>query len=226
MQTLAEEDELRDRDPPTTMTSGLIALHAYYATERDNVNRMLRGLDPPDRDAAASVARCVLDGLRRLPVVFGPVFAACATDVPLDAYQSGGELTEPGFVDVDLTATDRPDAGIEYVIWSVSARRMSAVAPGGPATALFAAGSRFAVLGVDAGSAMPRVLLLDLAAERRVAGAWTEDLMQRLVEAASTGVRRTREPLTARGLPIGVDDCGRAFQTAPTPEDPHGAGPH
>jgi hypothetical protein len=166
-----------------------------------------------------------LDGLHQLPVVFGPVFAACATHVPLEAYLAGGELTEPGFVDVDLIATDHPDAGIEYVIWSVSARRVGPVAPGEPATALFAAGSRFAVLGVDAGSSIPTVLLLELAAQRRITGTSTENLVQRLVAAASTGARRTREPLSARGLPIGVDDCGRAFQAAPTPEDPHGAGP-
>jgi hypothetical protein len=226
LRALTEENELRAGDPPTETTPGLVAVHAYHAAERDDVDRMLRGLDPPDRDApAAVVARCVLDGLRQLPVVFGPVFAACATHIPLDAYLCGGELTEPGFVAADLAATDHVDAGLEYVIWSVSARRVGPVAPGEPATALFAAGSRFAVLGVDTGSAVPRVVLLDLAAQSRVTGGSTEDLVRRLVGAAGNGVRRTRESLTARGRPIGVDDSGRAFQAAPIPEDPHG-GPH
>ncbi len=215
VRTLAEESELRDGDPPAATVNGLVAVHAYCATERDSVNRVLRGWDDPSRaTSAAVVARCALYGLRRLPVVFGPVFAACAMDVPLDAYLGGGELIEPGFVDADLSATDHPDVAIEYVIWSVSARRVSPVEDGEQATALFAAGSRFAVLGVDSGSRHPRVLLLDLAARRGATDALPEGLQHRLVEAASSGARRRREPLPARGLPIGLDDSGRPFQAA------------
>jgi hypothetical protein len=227
VRALAEENELRDGDPPAATVNGLVAVHAYCATERDSVNRVLRGFDDPSRGASAAVvARCALYGLLRLPVVFGPVFAACPTDVPLDAYLSGGELIEPGFVDVDLTATDHPDASIEYVIWSVSARRVGPVAPGDQATALFAPGSRFAVLGVDSGSRHRRVLLLDLAAQRRVMSASTEGLLHRLVEAASNGVGRKREPLPARGLPIGLDDSGRPFVATPAPSDPDVAAPY
>jgi hypothetical protein len=223
---LAENDELPHADLPTATVAGLVAVHAYCATERESVNRVLRGLDDPNRGASAAVvARCASYGLRRMPVVFGPVFAPCATDVPLEVYLGGGELIEPGFVDVDLSATDNPDAGIDYVIWSVSARRVDPAAHGEQATALFAPGSRFAVLGVDSGSRRPRVLLLDLAAQRHVTSASTERLLSLLIDAANTGVRRTREPLPALGFPIGLDDSGCPFLAAPSPSDLDPAGP-
>jgi hypothetical protein len=157
-------------------------------------------------------------GLRQLPIVSGPVFATCVTPVPVAAYETGAELIEPAFVDVGLSPNHGPGDGVDYHIWSVSARKLGPIAPDEGSTAMFAAGSRFLVLGVEAGAERPRVMLLDLATPPAVhegvpgAAPQIEDIVEVL--------RRGRVPAGGESgpspgplaFPVGLDDSGRPHQ--------------
>ena len=157
---------LGDPGDPGSVCAGLVAVRAYCVAEREAVNRALRGAGaPPSYDTpAALLATCAAAGLRRLPAVFGPVFAATGVQVPQGIYQPGDTLVEPGFLDVDLLPGSHPDAIVEFVIWSLTARRLGELSTGVPGTALFPPGSRFQVLDVDAGPRHTRALLVDLGA--------------------------------------------------------------
>lgn len=167
---LSEDPHIRDHSVPAgdrpTPTSGLVAVRAYCAGERMSVNQALRTDGDSPSGATAVLASFTTSGLQRLPVVYGPVFTAARTSAPPDRYQPGEVLVEPAFVDVDLSRRGYQDMTVEYLIWSLSARRLGAISAGEPATGLFPAGSRFQVLDVDDHPNHLRVLLLDLAAPR------------------------------------------------------------
>ncbi len=215
-QTLMDDPRLRDADP--SLVTGLIAVRAYCATERDTVNRVLRGVGDSRRvSRAIHIAGCAASGLRGLPAVFGPVFATSGVRIPTSAYVPGIELGEPGFIDVDLVPTDHAGPGVDYLIWSVSARRLGPIGPTDRATALFPVASRFVVLAVDSGPERPRVMLLDLAARHSGpdrtpgAGPTIDDIIERLRHS----VRRSRVSSGILGFPIGVDNSGLPY---PHPE--------
>ncbi|MGH3712625.1 MAG: hypothetical protein ACRDT4_04080 [Micromonosporaceae bacterium] len=197
--------------------TGLVAVRAYCATERDGVNRDLRGSGTVRAgDASTLVARCAVYGLRRLPVASGPVFATFPAAVPLEAYQTGSELVEPGFVDVDLSPGDQHGGGVDFLIWSVTAHELGPVAPDRRTTAVFSAGSRFRVLGVQEGAERPRVMLLDVtpphdgAGDEAGAEPSAESIMERLdpdgLPAGGSGPAPVR-----LAFPVGLDDSGLPF---------------
>jgi hypothetical protein len=170
--TLAEQPGLRAAGGRNDLVTGLVALRAYCVAERVQVNQVLRG-EPaaePVVERAERVARCAVYGLSRLPAVFGPVFldgpagpAGPAGADPPPVYRPGDEIVEPGFLDVDLAAGGSADAAVQFVIWSVSARRLAALGTGDRA-GLFPPGTRFSVLAVDPGTpdSPARVHLRDL----------------------------------------------------------------
>ena len=128
--TLAEEPGLRVAAVSAPdLPVGLVAVRAYCAGERERVNAALRGDAVPAADPAL-LARWVGYGLRRLPVVFGPVFRAGAVPPP-GGYPPGTLLVEPAFLDVDPTPPPVPDAGVQFVIWSVGARRLGGLGTAG-----------------------------------------------------------------------------------------------
>jgi hypothetical protein len=210
--TLTENPRLRDADPP--LVTGLIAVRAYCATERDTVNQVLRGVGDSRRVSAATLlAGCAAHGLRGLPAVFGPVFATSGVRIPTSAYVAGVELAEPGFIDVDLAPTDHAGPGVDYLIWSVSARRLGPIGSTDGATALFPAASRFVVLAVDSGPERPRIMLLDLAARHsspdRTPGAGPA--IADIIEGLRQSVRRSHVSPGIQGFPIGVDNSGLPY---------------
>ena len=166
--TLAEQPGLRATGGRNDLVTGLVALRAYCVAERGLINGVLRGEPAADPVAARAtrVAGCAVHGLGHLPAVFGPVFVAGPAGAdPPTAYRPGDELVEPAFLDVDLVGGGSPDASVQFVIWSVSARRLTALGPGDH-SGLFPPGTRFAVLAVDprtAGSSV-RVHLRELTA--------------------------------------------------------------
>ena len=215
---LAEVPGLRDLPSAPATVIGLVAVRAYCAGDRGAVNQALRGLgDPRHVAAATTIASCAAHGLLRLPVVFGPVFATNTTHVSAGAYDLGSQVVEPGFVDVSLSPNDRPGPGLDYLIWSVSARRLVGIASGDQATALFTAGSRFLVLDIDVDPERPRVMLLDLAAPPgatdRPAGLVpaTMDIVERLCHAARRAGRNASAPGGMLDFPPGLDDSGRPY---------------
>lgn len=215
--TLAEEPGLRGTGGAAELVPELVALCAYDAGERDPVNKALRtGSGLAAGDHATILARGALRGLRRLPAVLGPVFAAGndAAEVA-GTYRVGDELVEPAFVDVAISGSRSPDTSVEYVIWSVSAHHMGRFGSEGPGGAAFAPGSRFAVLAIDPpadGRGPLRVLLRDRAGDRP---GRTPDvrLLDRLRGALprGSGDRRVRPLEFAPGL----DEHGRRYAPPP-----------
>ncbi|GGM63461.1 hypothetical protein ACFFX1_14140 [Dactylosporangium sucinum] len=212
-------EESPDARPTAATVSGLVAARAYCATERDALNNELRGTGPAgDGTAATLIAECAMYGLRQLPVVTGPVFATCPIPLPMTAYETGTELVEPAFVDVGPLPDREPGDGVDYHIWSRSARRLGSIAPDGRTTAIFTAGSRFLILGVDAGPERPRVMLLDLAVpagphdEPSDTGPRTEEIVEMLLHGR---LPARREPGPGPGplaFPIGLDGSGQPYR--------------
>lgn len=210
--TLAEEPGMRATGKPAELVPELVALCAYHAGERDQVNKALRtGAD----DRTTILARAALRGLRRLPAVLGPVFAAGNdAEAVAGAYRAGDELVEPAFVDADISGGRSPDAPVEYVIWSVSAHQLGRFRAG---SAVFAPGSRFAVLAVDPptdGRGPLRVLLRDRTGERRGRTTGDDRLLDRLRGALPRGP--AERPLCHLGFVPGLDERGRRYAPPPT----------
>jgi hypothetical protein len=211
--TLAEEPGLRAAGASADVVADLVALCAYDAVEREIVNKTLRTSadQPPDRRDTL-VARGAARGLRRLPAVLGPVFVA-GQDAPpvIGRYRAGDELIEPAFVDVDLARGRADEATVEFVIWSVSARRLDRISTDNAATAVFPPGTRFAVLAVDQpdNGGPVRVLLRDRAGERPGDDSGSERLLDRLRGAVpGEPVHRRQRILT---FAPGLDEHGRRF---------------
>jgi hypothetical protein len=208
--TLAEEPGLRTAGTSTDLVAGLVAVRAYCAGERADVNRLLRTGDGDER--AAVVARGVAYGLRCLPTVLGPVFLPghLGADA-LGAYQPGRVLTEPGLLDAQISPTGFPDATVQFVIWSVSARRLGRIGVDGPAAALFPPSTRFTVLAVDRDAKqVPRVLLSDVTAAARggpVGGRSERALTRMRVPCPPTEVSRPEHLSASPGL----DDTGHPY---------------
>ncbi|NMO55370.1 hypothetical protein HH310_29830 [Actinoplanes sp. TBRC 11911] len=205
--TLAESPGLRASIGAfADLATGLVGVRAYHAEERDVVNQALRGAgSADDAERVLVLARCAAYGLRRLPVVLGPVFRAGPADVELiRGYRPGDVLTEPAFIDVDLAAG--PVApGVEYAVWSVSAHRLDGLGSGAAGTAIFEPGSRFKVLAVDdrTSSEEPvRVLLQDLTGR----ASSSERILARLRAVSRTGKGGGRLSFAP-----GLDDAGRPF---------------
>ncbi|MGH3751000.1 MAG: hypothetical protein ACRDT8_26805, partial [Micromonosporaceae bacterium] len=202
---------LRATGKPAELVPELVALCAYQAGERDPVNKALRtGVD----DGMTIVARGALRGLRRLPAVLGPVFAAGGdVEAVINGYRAGEELVEPAFVDVAISGSRSPGASVEYVIWSVSAHQLSRFGSG---SAVFAPGSRFAVLAVDPpadGRGPLRVLLRDRAGDRPGRAAGDDRLLERLrgvLPRESAG-----RPPRHLGFTPGLDERGRRYAPPP-----------
>lgn len=207
--TLAEEPGLRAAGGGADLVTDLVALCAY-AADRQSVNDVLRAGSEHPAGQYNLIARGATSGLRRLPTVIGPVYAT-SNAAPGTAYRAGDELVEPAFVDVGLTGgAGGPEAAVEYVIWSVSARRVDRFTPQAQPAATFPPGSRFAVLAVDdpATDGRLRVLLRDRAGERsQAAGRWDETL--RLLRQSAVGTDGQR-PATL-GFPLGLDQSGNPF---------------
>jgi hypothetical protein len=218
--TLAEQPGLRAGADITALVPGLVAIRAYVTGDRRPVNAHLRTAEGDDAPSRELLARCVAYGMYRLPVTIGPVFAVHATRAPV-GYRPGDELTEPAFVDAGL-APGRLDgrAGVEYAIWSVSARRIGGLGSIAGA-ALFLPGARFSVLAVDPpdrDGQPARVLLRELTAVRagRANGA---DPPERMLSRLRTAGRTGADPVTL-DFPVGLDAAGRRYAPTPAPGVP------
>jgi hypothetical protein len=222
--TLAEEPGLRAAGAASDVMADLVALSAYHARARDTVNKMLRtgkGQLPADSPDLL-VARGAAHGLRRLPVVLGPVFAA-GQDAPpvIDRYRAGDELIEPAFVDVDLAMGPAHDATVEFVIWSVSARRLDRISRDHVGTAVFPPGTRFAVLAVDPpeDGGPVRVLLRDRTGARFGDDSGDDSSAEQLLDRLRRAVPGQLSGRPQRRLTFapGLDEHGRRF-IAPEPQ--------
>ncbi|MFF3073256.1 hypothetical protein ACFVSN_04360 [Kitasatospora sp. NPDC057904] len=101
-----------------------------------------------------SYLRCLAAGLRRLPSHYGGVLlAAPASGCDLARFTPGAVFTERAPVSglAAVGADLGEDVEVEFAVWSVGGRRCSAFGePGEPAAVVFAPGTGFEVVAVDA----------------------------------------------------------------------------
>jgi hypothetical protein len=245
MGVLALQPGLRAGSGSDDILAGLVAVRAYLAATESRsplglaVTAALRGGERGwDDGDPVLLARCAGAGLGRLPAVAGPVFLPAAPDpAVVERYRSGDMLVEPAFLEVSTTRWDLPGRTVEYAIWSSTARRTdwlglgdAAGGGGAPGRALFSAGTRLVVLGVDrdggtggsAGSGgtparmLPRVLLRE-AVGGRADSALDERALDRLrtmLPAPSPAVERAGPdggPPERFRFAVGLDDDASAF---------------
>lgn len=201
--------------------AGLVAVLALLDGVGERVNDALRGGGTPDEDVQL-LARCACAGLVQLPAFGGPVFAEVPAG-PVEVagrYHSGDLVVEPAFTAVSLTGGTDGAAGqgaIRYAIWSATARRLDQLSaqPGAPARrAMFAAGTRFTVLGAEDGrDGVPWVLLREIVFEHRDGG-----LDERVTAKLRAVLAGQPQPAPAPSpWPLGFASGGRPFVLDPGP---------
>jgi hypothetical protein len=226
---LALQPGMRSTAGSDDLVSGLIAVRAQLSGLGAQVDRWLRGEagpggDPADLDlrGAELLGRFSNVGLRRLPAVVGPVFRPGTPDPrALERYRAGMQLVEPAFAEARLRPHRTADSTAEYAIWSSTARRterlLGVAAASAPSRVLFAAGSRFLVLGVDEiAGGLPRILLREVSGADAADPAIDERTRERLLEALGRGDAASSSPAgpvpAQWQLPIGIRDDAVAFE--------------
>jgi len=158
----AERPGMRMTDGSDASQIDLAAVCAYF----DDEPMLLGQRDPtgaPNVRLIRAHLACVAAGLRRLPSYPGAVFLAGAGK-PMP--RPGDMLSNRAFLSATSDLTARFDTRVEWVIWSVSGRRLDGLVPVGRRhEVVFIPGSRFLVLAVIP-SAQPekptRLLLTEL----------------------------------------------------------------
>ena len=180
-------------------------------------------------------AACAVSGLRRLPSFTGAVFSSASPRGLAAGYVTGMDLVEPGFVSATSSRLVAFEGGIDYVIWSQTGKHVAALAAdAGRDEVLFAAGTTFRVLRIDADQPDPqhiRVFLREVARPRRArtggAGPATvqggdqpglDELDGRVLERLAVAARLRDDarsdqrvltaPAARAALPIGLDPNG------------------
>ncbi|MEU5941620.1 hypothetical protein ABZ807_21090 [Micromonospora sp. NPDC047548] len=208
--------------------AGLVAVLALLDGEGERVNDALRGVDTPDEDVQV-LARCACAGLMQLPAIGGPVFAAVPGLEVTGRYRPGELVVEPAFTAVSLNGGTGGGAG-RYAIWSATARRLDQLGtPGGPGAragrAMFAAGTRFAVLGADDGpDGAPCVLLREIVFEHRDGGL-DEQVAGKLRDALAAQPQRAAAAPLPWPLGFATGDRPFAFQPGPAGDSHEGVNP-
>jgi hypothetical protein len=129
-----------------------------------------RGVTSAPRSSGAAPdprTLCAISGLRRLPSFTGAVFSSA--DLPgtaISSYRPGAVVVEPDFVFGTSSRLVTLAGNTEYLIWSHTGRRVSALAEdASPDEIVFAAGGTYLVLNADpgrAGAERNRVFLREL----------------------------------------------------------------
>lgn len=154
LRLLVQQPELRSEgDSLQAVVTDLVAVQVYLSAEEGKADEALRS---GEVDLLLPFINCVSSGLRRLPshrgvAMFGGVFDP-------QRHRVGVVLTEATFLNAVTATGAQMPGGTEFLLWSVSGSRTTALeldetAALGPV--VFQPGARFRVLAVDDG----RVLL-------------------------------------------------------------------
>jgi hypothetical protein len=154
------------------VVADLVAVRLYLTEHGQRIDDNVRTGQPGSH---VSFARCVNAGLRRLPSHRGAAWL-CATlsDGEWSWYgsQRGSQrlVTEWAFCPALTDGTIPLPGNVQFLIWSATARRASALAPEGPGQVVFLPGTRFKVLEVRDGERRA-VLLREVPAAETAPGA-------------------------------------------------------
>ncbi|ALO99325.1 hypothetical protein SHL15_8375 [Streptomyces hygroscopicus subsp. limoneus] len=227
LQAGSEEDAM---DVLTDLASARLYLTGDHAAVDAAVRGATTGPHVP-------LARCVASGLLRLPSYRGPVLLqARATAAELLWFEEGRRTTEWSFCVAATHPSDAEPGAVDFLLWSMTARRTRLLDASVPDRVVFAPGTAFKVLRTDTEGHRPAVLLRELSAseagpdgggQQRVP---LDDLaldgLSQALELLRTHRSRTAGPSperAARTVPLGVPP-GLVPLNGPKPPAPDGGG--
>jgi hypothetical protein len=127
----------------------LVAVRLYLTEYGQRIDDSVRTGQPGSH---VPFARCVSAGLRRLPSHRGAArLRATLTDAEWSWYGRQQLVTEWAFCSALTDGTVKLPGNVDFLIWSATARRTSALAPELPGQVLFLPGTLFKVLEVRDG---------------------------------------------------------------------------
>jgi hypothetical protein len=145
----------------------LVAVRLYLTEYGQRIDDDVRTGQP---GAHVPFARCVNAGLRRLPSHRGAVrHCAALSDAEWNWYGSQRLITEWAFCSALTDGAVPLPGNVDFLIWSATARRTSALAPEVPGQVVFLPGTRFKVLAVRDGERRA-VLLREMSAVETAPG--------------------------------------------------------
>jgi hypothetical protein len=158
---ISEVPGLRGSTSVADVLVDLIAVQVYLsAPTRDLDDAVRAGQAGPH----VPIARCVGSGLRRLPSYRG-VTRTCVTlsDAEWDWYGDRRLVTEWSFLPALTSGRGRLPGSVDFLIWSMTARRTNLLVPDPPDQVVFLPGTSFKVLGIGT-TPRRQVLLRELSA--------------------------------------------------------------
>jgi hypothetical protein len=164
---LSQNPRLRGGGGQEVVTD-LVAVRLYLTEYGQRIDDHVRTARP---GAHVPFARCVNAGLRRLPSHRGAVrLRATLSDAEWSWYGSQRLITEWAFCPALTDGTAALPGDVDFLIWSATARRTSALAPELPGLVVFLPGTRFRVLEARDGERRA-VLLREMSAVETASGA-------------------------------------------------------
>ncbi|MFD8329138.1 hypothetical protein [Streptomyces lydicus] len=178
------------RKPSEDTLTDLVAVRLYLSAEGDKIDAAVRGATVGPH---VPVARCVYEGLRRLPSHRGAgVLRTTVSDAQWQWYRRRRLVTEWGFCPALTGAPWELPGAVDFLIWSLTARRTVLLEPAVADRVVFLPGTSFKVLGVR--EEERRVVLLRELSPSEIAPDGTVDLASGpLDEAAVAGLERAAE---------------------------------
>ncbi|MFD3583841.1 hypothetical protein [Streptomyces sp. NPDC058683] len=159
---LSESPGLRSssREDAADAMTDLVAVRLYLGGDSARVDAAVRGATTGPH---VPMARCVTAGLRRLPSYRGPALLhAPAGPAELAWFHEGRVSTEWAFCAASTVPYPAPPGSVDFLVWSMTARRTRLVDPAFTDRVVFEPGTRFKVLRTDADGDRPAVLLRQL----------------------------------------------------------------
>ncbi|MFF8901572.1 hypothetical protein ACF082_29295 [Streptomyces lydicus] len=178
------------RKPSEDTLTDLVAVRLYLSAEGSTIDAAVRGATVGPH---VPVARCVYEGLRRLPSHRGAgVLRTTVSDAQWQWYRRRRLVTEWGFCPALTSAPCELPGTVDFLIWSLTARRTVLLEPAVADRVVFLPGTSFKVLGVR--EEERREVLLRELSPSEIAPDGTVDLASGpLDEAAVAGLERAAE---------------------------------
>jgi hypothetical protein len=187
---LSQEPGLRGpRESAADALADLAAVKLYLSGHAQQVDQGARtGQVGPH----VPFGRCVAAGLRRLPSHRGPAMLRAALgDAEWQWYGARSLVTEWAFCPAVAAGGWRLPGTVDFMIWSVTARRTELVDPAGGRQVIFLPGTRFRVLRVRSGQR--REVLLREIAPAEIGADGRVEVMGPLDELAVAGLDKASE---------------------------------
>jgi hypothetical protein len=171
------------------VVADLVAVRLYITEYGQRIDDNVR---TGQRGSHVAFARCVHAGLRRLPSHRGAArLRATLSEAEWSWYSSRRLVTEWAFCSALTDGTVKLPGDVDFLIWSATARRTSALAPEIPGQVVFLPGTLFKVLEVRDGDRR-EVLLREMSARETASGAPDGTEPGPLDEIALTGLGKAK----------------------------------